>query len=45
MKLWRPLKWVVGLPAFLFFVAGFLLTVIGLTCVTVGKYLVLMVEE
>jgi hypothetical protein len=45
MKIPNVLKWIVGLPALLFFMAGFMLTVIGLGFITVGKYLVLLVEE
>jgi len=45
MKIWQPIKWIIGVPAFLCFMAGFLLTITGLGLVTLGKYLVTLVED
>jgi len=45
MKIWQPIKWVVALPALIAFVAGFVLTFMGLALITAGKYLVTLVDD
>ena len=41
----KMFKVVIGLPVLFFAVAGILLTVLGLSCVTIGKYLFMLIDE